>query len=420
MESSGLLEAYSWLEAGQERMVTDLIELANQNSGSSNLDGLMSVADWLVDWVSLHPAKLTRIALPPRRIVGDDGKERVVETGPALRWDYRPEARRRVLLAIHYDTVFGAEHPFQNCKRETSDKLVGPGVADSKGGIVVLRYALQSLLKFSLAEECGWTVLLNPDEEVGSPSSAALMQEIAPDFDFGLLFEPCLPGGEFVSQRKGSGNFVVVLRGRTAHAGRDFERGRNAVAKLCELFTEINRLNGVREDTTINVGNVVGGGPVNVVPDLAVGRFNLRVPDSESANWFELKLKTLVDAVNNGEGFECKIHGGLTSPAKPITDETRRLMEAIESSAGRLGQSIRWKATGGVCDGNKLAAAGLPNIDTLGPLGDGLHSSHEWVQIDSLVDKAKLLVELLSRFSAGELESLERSDLDVESFGGNS
>ncbi len=418
MGKDRLTESLVWLESNRERMVADLIELANQNSGSNNAAGLEAVADWLEDWAGLYPATMKRIALPARRVIGDDGKERVVATGPALRWDYLPESRRRVLLAIHYDTVYEVEHPSQVCHRLTSDKLLGPGVADAKGGIVVLRYALQALLKFSLANECGWTVLLNPDEEVGSPSSASLMQEIAPDFDFGLLFEPCLPGGEFVSQRKGSGNFVLVMRGRSAHAGRDFSQGRNAVAKLCGLLADIDRLNGVRTDTTINVGNVVGGGPVNVVPDLAVGRINLRIADNESASWFEHKLKSLVDEIDVSEGFHCEIHGGVTSPAKSISDEMRQLMNAIESCAGQLGHSVAWKPTGGVCDGNKLAAAGLPNVDTLGPLGGDLHSSEEWVQISSLVEKSKLVVELITRFSTGGLESLERSRIDVETFGG--
>ncbi len=418
MGFDGQLDAYSWLEAGRESMVADLIELANQNSGSSNIKGLLSVANWLEDWAGLHPAKMTRVALPPRRIIGDNGKESVVETGPALRWDYRPDSRRRVLLVIHYDTVYGADHPFQSCHRLTADKLLGPGVADAKGGIVVLRYALQALIRYSLANECGWTVLLNPDEEIGSPSSASLLQEMAADFDFGLLFEPCLPGGEFVSQRKGSGNFVLVVRGRSAHAGRDFGQGRNAVAKLCGLLAEIDQLNGVRKDTTINVGNIIGGGAVNVVPELAIGRLNIRMSENRDTEWFENKLKSLVDSVNASEGYRCEVHGGVTSPAKPITDETRQLMNAIETSACQLGQSVAWKATGGVCDGNKLAAAGLPNIDTLGPLGDGLHSSEEWVQISSLVAKAKLVVELIARFSSGRLESLDRSRIEVESFGG--
>ncbi len=408
MSTNQFSEAHAWLESSQERMVSDLVELANLNSGTSNTTGLIAVADWLTDWIGLHPAILSRIALRPRRIIGDNGKEVVVETGPALRWDYLPECRRRVLFAIHYDTVYGLDDPFQRCHRINSNKLLGPGVADAKGGIVVLRYALQAILKFSLAKECGWTVLLTPDEEVGSPSSADLYRNLAPDFDFGLLFEPCLPDGEFVSERKGSGNYVIIVRGRSAHAGRDFEQGRNALVKLCGLLTEIDKLNGTREGVIVNVGNAISGGPVNVVPDLAVARINLRVADNASAEWFEHKLKTLVEAIKKSDGFQCDLHGGLTSPAKLVDDEMRQLMAAIESCANHLGQPVAWKSTGGVCDGNKLAAAGLPNIDTLGPLGGSLHSPQEWVQLDSLVAKSKLVTELIGRFSSGCLESLER------------
>jgi glutamate carboxypeptidase len=414
MHSGDIGDAYSWLESSQERMVSDLVELANQNSGSNNLAGLLAVADWLEDWAGLHPASLKRIALPARRVVANDGRELVVETGPALRWDYRQDSRRRVLLAIHYDTVFGVEHNFQHCHRSTSDKLVGPGVADAKGGIVVLRYALQALLKFSLANECGWTVLLNPDEEVGSPSSVSLMHEMAPEFDFGLLFEPCLPSGELVSQRKGSDNLVLIVRGRSAHAGRDFDQGRNAVAKLCGLLAELDRLNGLQNGLNINVGAVVGGEAVNIVPELAIGRINVRFDEQASRVWFDEQFKSLVDQVNHSDGVRCDVYRGASSPAKNVTDEMRQLMHAVQSCAGDLGQSIGWKATGGVCDGNKLAAAGLPNIDTMGPLGDELHSSREWVNTGSLVSKAKLVVELLSRFSSGRLESIERSRFDVE------
>ncbi len=415
MGSNRLLEAQAWLESNQEQMVKDLIELANQNSGSSNVDGLISVASWLADWCNFHPAKFQRIHLPARRTIGDDGKELIQETGPALRWDYRPDSRQRVLFAIHYDTVYGIDHSFQTCHRHDSDKLQGPGVADAKGGIIVLRYAIKALMEFSLLHDCGWTVLLNPDEEVGSPSSNKVFSEMARDFDFGLLFEPCLPTGELVSHRKGSGNFCVVVRGRSAHAGRDFFHGRNAVAKLCWLLTQLDQLNGQREGLTINIGNLRGGGPVNVVPDLAIGRFNVRLVDSEGEKWFEDHLRSLVAEVNRCEGYQCEVHGSISSPAKLVTPESQQLMLAIEACGSELGQPIHWKGTGGVCDGNKLAAAGLTNVDTMGPMGDGLHSPNEWVLVSSLVAKAKLVVELISRFAAGGLGSLERQKFDSES-----
>jgi glutamate carboxypeptidase len=404
------MEAYAWLENHLARMEADLIELANQNSGSNNLPGLLQVADWLEDWMDLRHTTFQRIHLPPRRCCRDDGREIAMETGPALRWDFQPQRSRRVLLAIHYDTVFDAQHPFQQCELVSSDRLTGPGVADAKGGIVVLRYALKALTEFSLASEIGWTVLLNPDEELGSPSSASLLQQVAGEFDFGLLFEPSLPSGELVSVRRGSGNFDVLMHGRSAHAGRHFEEGRNAVIALGQLMLELHGLNNQVPGMTINVGSFHGGTAANVVPDVAVGRVNVRVDDWAGAQWFEKRLHELVSQADKRPDFSCRVVGSFASPPKTITPEMQQLMLAVEQSVAALGgRPVQWRSTGGVCDGNKLAAAGLPNIDTLGPVGDGLHSAREWVQPASLVEKAKLVVNLLSRFSQGEFAELERT-----------
>ena len=287
--------------------------------------------------------------------------------------------------------------------------MQGPGVADAKGGIVVMVYALRALSQLGLAGDLGWTLVLNPDEELGSPSSTEILHRIAPDFDFGLLFEPALPSGELVSSRKGSGNFDLVVRGKAAHAGRHFEDGRNALAMLSRLLVRLDRLNGQRDGVTLNVGYVHGGGAVNMVPDLAVGRFNVRMQDAESIHWVESQLGAALAEVNALDGFSAELFGGITSPPKEISSGTSELMKALETVVRDIGaEPIRWTATGGVCDGNKLAAAGLPNIDTLGPIGGGLHSSSEWVQVSSLADKAKVIVQLLSRYGAGEFAVLQR------------
>ncbi len=407
--------AYAWIAAQQSQITADLIELANQNSGSEHLTGLLQVAQWLEDRMNLPHAGFHRIALPPRHTVDDCGNELAVETGPALRWDFQPERQRRVLLAIHYDTVFGAADSFQSCELLTVDRLQGPGVADAKGGIMVIRTALQALNHFMLAEDIGCTVLLTPDEELGSPSSKQLYEQIAPDFDFALLFEPALPTGELVAQRKGSGNYTLVVHGRSAHAGRHFEQGRNAVVELCRMLIRIAELSGKRPGLTINVGNIQGGEAVNIVPDLALARLNVRIADTSSAKWFEQQLKQFVSELNTMDGFRCRSLGELASPPKMVTDEMQQLMRAVEdASLDAAGRIIHWKETGGVCDGNKLAAAGLVNVDTLGPIGDGLHSRSEWVSLSSIVDKSQLVVNLLSRFSAGELSMLQRQRFETE------
>jgi glutamate carboxypeptidase len=166
--------AHQWLDSQYDNMIADLIRLCNQNSGSANLAGLREMGDVLESWASLSPATFTRIELPSRKAIDANGDVMCIESAPALRWDYQLDKPRRVLLAIHYDTVFGPDSEFQKCIRVDDQRLNGPGVADAKGGIVVLRYALQALLKHALVPDLGWTLILNPDEELGSPSSAGI------------------------------------------------------------------------------------------------------------------------------------------------------------------------------------------------------------------------------------------------------
>ncbi len=413
-DTSKIDDACAWIAARHAEISADLIEVANQNSGSDHLTGILRVAQWLEDRMDLRKAHFQRIPLPPRHTINADGDELAVETGPVLRWDFQPQQRRRVLMAIHYDTVFGPADPFQTCELLTTDRLQGPGVADAKGGIMVIRAALQALTQFSLAEDIGWTVVLNPDEEVGSPSSKRLFEQLAPDFDFGLLFEPALPSGGLVAQRKGSGNYTLVVHGRAAHAGRHFADGRNAVVELCRILAKLDALNGKRPELTINVGQVQGGSAVNIVPDLAIGRLNIRMRDVASGEWFEQHLKESVAELNGMEGFSCRSVGGIFSPPKIVNDKMKQLMRAVEDATlAAGGESVHWQDTGGVCDGNKLAAAGLVNIDTLGPIGDGLHSRSEWVSLSSIVQKSQVLVHLLSRFAAGQFATLERQRFEV-------
>lgn len=396
MSLSAKHEAHVWLAAHQSRWTREVTELCNVNSGSTNLVGLNEMADMLCSWSGLAGISAQRIALPLRRGVGDDGCEHASETGVALKWEARPQAPKRVLLGIHYDTVYSPAHMPSQCQQVSETRLVGPGTADAKGGIVVVRSALEAIEQFQLANDIGWTLVLTPDEEIGSPSSAHLWDKLAHEHDFGLLFEPAMPSGAIVGSRKGSGNFTIVVRGRAAHAGRNFSAGRNAIALASHLATQLDRLNARQPDTTVNLGNFLGGGPVNVVPDLATLRFNVRVPDAAAQQWFEHQLSDILAEVDNREGYQVSLYGGFTAPPKPLTPSQRTLMNVVESAGERLGRKIHWQASGGVCDGNRLAAAGLPNIDTLGPIGDNLHSPEEWVDVTSIPERASLVVEIMS------------------------
>ena len=377
------------LDGEQAAMVSRVEQLCNINSGSTNLEGLAHVADELAAAYADLNGELQRVDSLPRQQVLDSGRVVSEPLGQSLVIRKRPEADRRVLLCIHMDTVYGVDHSFQSCRWLEDGNLNGPGVADAKGGLVVMLEALRAVESSPWASSIGWDVLINPDEEIGSPGSLPLIRELAPANDFGLLFEPALAEDALVSWRKGSGNFSLVIRGRSAHAGRAFDQGRNAIKAAAEMAIVIDSWNE-RPDVTCNLGRVAGGGALNVVPDLAVLRFNARVKSTEDQEWVTEQLASLVAEFHQRDGFSVDCHGEFSSPPKPITPELESLQARIERSGQALGLHIHWQGTGGASDGNKFAAAGLANIDTMGPCGGHIHSSDEFLVPSSLVPRAKL------------------------------
>ena len=412
-----LLQALDWFEQQSKAMADDLETLCNMNSGSDYQEGLEEVSHWLEQYLHPMDTPCHRIPLPSYRSLDDQGAwvERV--SAPALRWDWSGDGSatttipKPLLLSIHYDTVYGPHHPFQKCIRLDGQRMNGPGVIDAKGGIVVLRYAAIAATRFLRSLPLRFSIVLTPDEEIGSPSSSHLWNAICDEFSFGLLFEPTLPDGSFVSTRKGTGNFIFKIAGRSAHAGRNFYAGRNAIVHAASMIRELHELNGQRENVTVNVGRIRGGDAVNVVPDLAVLRVNVRVGDFEDQAWIEQQMQLIASRYDAPEaGYQVHVEGGIHSPPKPIDSQTEKWMRWIESEAQQLGQTIRWNASGGASDGNKLQALGLSNLDTLGPDGDGLHSDKEWVDLTSLPKKASMVVRLLNRYVADEFVSNSRTE----------
>ncbi len=400
--------ALDWIDGRAEAMQSRMLAWAEINSGSRNLDGLVRMGDALKQ--AFQPLADTTEVLPLRPLneVGDDGTVREVPLGPALRMVKRPDADRRVLLVGHMDTVFGVDHPFQHCRDLGDGRVNGPGVADLKGGLVAMLTALEAFERTPLADRLGWEILINSDEEIGSPGSAPLLAASAAKADVGLVYEPSLPDGTLVGARKGSGNFAILVRGRAAHAGREFHLGRNAVAALARAVAEIDGLNGARPEVTFNVGRVIGGGPVNVVPDLAVARLNVRMTAPEDTDWIEGELKRVVAGIDGQEGYEAQLSGGFTRPPKPMNDGIKTLFDFLHDCGKDLDLDLGLRATGGCCDGNNLAAAGLPNIDTLGVRGGEIHSADEYVILESLTERAKLSALALMRMAAGDFAWPER------------
>ncbi len=370
------------------------------NSGSLELAGLARMRPLLLDALAALPGDLEEVALQPSQRIRADGESIHIEHGASVRARVRPDAPIQVALTGHYDTVFPAAHPFQKPWRE-GDALRGPGTADMKGGIAVMLAALQAFERLPGDKRVGYEVLLSPDEEVGSPASAPLLAELGGRANLGLTYEPALPDGALVDARKGSANYSLALRGRAAHVGRAFNDGRSAVLAAAEAALALNTLNGARDGVTFNVGAIDGGSAVNVVPERAVLRFNVRVPDLESAAWAEAEVRRIADAADARDGIDAHLHGGFSRPPKPLNDQQRTMVKWTREAGAALGLDLKFGPSGGVCEGNNLAAAGCPNIDTLGPCGGGLHSDQEFALISSFAERAKLSFLLLAGVNNG-------------------
>lgn len=400
---SNTFRPVDWIDSQAQRMLELVERWANINSASDNVYGLGQMATALADTFRPLGGQMKLIELAPRQIIDSSGQIAQKPLGRALSIIKRPEAPLRVFLGIHMDTVYGLDQPFQTTERLDASTLRGPGVADAKSGIVVMLIALEALERSNVADLIGWEVLINPDEEIGSPGSTPLLIQCAKRNHLGFVFEPTLADGSLVGQRKGSGSFTIVVRGRSAHAGREFHLGSNAITAMAHLITELDALNGRFEGLTINIAHVEGGGPLNIVPDLAICRLNVRHVDAQQEVTVQSKIEEMVRQLDKYNGIRAEWHGGFTAPPKPLDDTTRHLLEHVADCGRELGVDVTWRSTGGVCDGNRLTEAGLPNVDTMGARGGDIHSPNEYLLIDSLTERAKLTALLLMKLASGQV-----------------
>ena len=375
---------------GDAPMLAQVIEWAAINSGSRNLVGLDAVSRLLAEAFSPLPGILDLKEAAPVEAMGPDGALEPVAHGANLHLKVRSDAPVQLLLTGHMDTVFGLDHPFQQVFwREDGKVLGGPGVADMKGGLAVMLAALQAVEASPLADRIGYEVVINSDEEVGSPGSAALIAEAARGKLAAFTYEPsALPDGTLAGTRPGSGNFSLFVEGRSAHAGRNPEEGRNALVAAADLALRLAEAKD--SGLKVNPAKIDGGGPNNVVPDRAVLRVNLRPSSPEDEARARRAIDEAVAAVAARHDVRIHVHGGFGRPPKPVDPAAEKLFELVRACGADLGQDIGWRATGGVCDGNNIAACGVPVVDTMGARGGAIHSEDEYLIAESLAERARL------------------------------
>ena len=367
------------------------------NSGTRNLAGLAHVAEILVEAFGALPGDLALVAGDTAENVGADGAVTILDHGKHLHLRVRPQAPVQVLLTGHMDTVYPVDHAFQTLTDLGDGTINGPGVADMKSGLAVMLAALGAVEASPLRERIGYEVVINSDEETGSFSSSTLIKRAAHGKLAALTYEPALPDGTLAGARGGTGNFSLVVTGRSAHAGRNPDEGRNAIVAASDLAVRLFAERG--PGLAVNPARIEGGGPNNVVPDHAIVRVNFRPADHEAIARAQAALDRIVREVAALHDVTIAVHGSFNRPPKVIDPGAASLFALVKDCGADLGLDIGWRATGGVCDGNTIAACGVPVVDTMGARGGAIHSPDEYLIVDSLPERAALSALTLLRLA---------------------
>ncbi|KAF3362130.1 Uncharacterized protein PHSC3_001442 [Chlamydiales bacterium STE3] len=388
-----------WIDKEFENTLQLLDSWVAINSWSENLAGLNLMAEKLKDSFAKICDQTEEIVLPEWRKINAQGALTITPLGKAISFVRRPQSKRKIFFCGHMDTVFSPQSNFQTPYRIDQEKCVGPGIADMKGGLAILLLALRAFEKSPLADEIGWEVFINPDEEIGSVGSKEIIAKKAPLYEFGLLFEPAFPDGAIVGQRKGSANYTVLVKGRSAHVGRDFHLGKSAIAALARFIVNTETFQALMPGLIMNIGQLQGGGPLNIVPNLASCKINARFNESEDLYKIDQKLQAFAALENQLSGMKIEIHREATRFPKNVDKKTEILYQQFKECAALLNQELIMRPTGGVCDGNTLASAGLANLDTLGAVGGDIHTEGEYILVDSIRQRAKLLALFLLNYA---------------------
>ncbi len=385
MQSKPLLDK---LQDLRPQMVVALGELVRRESPSTHKPLLDALAGDLAGRFAALGAEVTRLE---GHTHGDHVRAVFPAGGGAQPEDGKPGPG---LLLCHYDTVWSpgtlGKMPF----RVEASRAYGPGAFDMKASIVMAEFAIHALRALDLPLPRPLVVLLTSDEEIGSPSSRAVIEAHAREAAYVLVMEPPSHNGAFKTARKGIGRFTLEITGRASHAGTQPDQGVSANHELAHQILNLQRLQDPAAGTTINVGVVRGGTRRNVVPARAEAELDVRAWTLEEAERIQ---QAVMDLQPVTPGAQIEVRGGFVRPPMARTPAVAELYRRARAIAAGLGLDLGEVSTGGGSDANFTAALGLPTLDGLGAVGDGAHADHEHVRVDFLPIRTALLAALLHR-----------------------
>jgi len=302
---------------------------------------------------------------------------------------------KSIVLLFHMDTVYPVGTVEHQPVLEKDGALFGSGVLDMKGGIAIFAEAVKKLREAGLMGKRPLTALFTSDEETGSHHSRAQIERLAREAVVVFCMEPAMPDGSLKTWRKGVGSYTVSVHGKAAHAGADHQNGVNAIEELAHHVIAIQSLTDYEKGTTLNVGKITGGTASNVVPEFASARVDFRVLQEGEAD----RIAYWMSAINPVlKGTTIEVTGGVNRPPMPRDDRMVQAFEKARQIASDIGIDLTESGSGGGSDANFVAPLGVPILDGLGAIGEGMHSEGEYIRIDSLPERAALLAALLSEW----------------------
>ena len=372
------------LNAKKQEMLQLLEQLVNIDSGSNTKSGIDQIS-------SLLKSKYERLGFIVE--VVDE-----IEYGNHLLIQHRDSIDPEILILGHMDTVFPEGTAKVRPFKMVGNRAFGPGVIDMKASLVSLLYALTAMKQFGKKGYQNVRIILNSDEELGSPSSRELIMKHAIDKKYALILEAARPDGSIVTARRGGGQFKIIIEGKSAHAGLDPKKGRSAIEELAHKIIHLQELTNDTEGIHVNVGMVSGGTAANTVPAEAAAIVDVRISKIDQIQMVQQQIEKICDTTYV-HGTKTKLIGEMDRLPVEKPDKIAKLLEIIKQVGYDIGVLITDTATGGSSDGSFTFACGVPTIDGLGPIGGFFHSEEEYLEIPSLIERTQLLAEIIETLS---------------------
>lgn len=363
----------------------ELRPLINVDCGTYTTEGIAFIADQFeAKYAALENWQVKRI---------DCGR-----AGVGLEVRNKPEAEQiDVMLIGHMDTVFPVGTAEQRPMSTDAEKAYGPGVSDMKSGLLNIVYAMRHLDQ-AVLDKLSICICMNPDEETGSLDSVEWIQSVAKQAKNVLVAEAARADGGLVKARKGMARYKLTFNGIAAHAGNEPEKGRSSITEMANWIIAVNGMTNFESGTTLNVGVVSGGAGANIVPEHAEAIIDVRFWSNAEYDDVDTELNAMISKPFV-DGVSVQLEREAYKPSMVPSDQTKGLMALVEQAADELSININWKEVGGGSDANNTAILGVPTLDGLGPIGAGFHSDQEYLLLESIEPRIKMLMRVIEKLA---------------------